>query len=30
MNVQIALRENQELGSRTTVTFGTPIITTEY
>ncbi|GAF12807.1 hypothetical protein JCM19046_1256 [Bacillus sp. JCM 19046] len=30
MNVQIALRQNADLGSRTIVTFGTPIITTEY
>lgn len=30
MNVQIALRQNSDLGSRTIVTFGTPIITTEY
>lgn len=30
MNVQIALRQGSRLGSFTTVTIGTPIITTEY
>lgn len=30
MNVQVALRQNPDLGARTAVTLGTPIITTEY
>ncbi|GAE33645.1 YwmB family TATA-box binding protein [Halalkalibacter akibai] len=30
MNIQVAIRENQRLGAGTTVTIGTPIITTEY
>ncbi|WP_413377965.1 YwmB family TATA-box binding protein [Alkalihalobacillus sp. 1P02AB] len=30
MNLQLAIRQEQGLGSRTTVTIGTPIITTEY
>jgi hypothetical protein len=30
MNVQVAIRENQRMGAGTTVTIGTPIITTEY
>lgn len=30
MNVQVALRQEERLGGRTTVTIGTPIITTEY
>lgn len=30
MNVQVALRQEERLGARTTVTIGTPIITTEY
>ncbi|GAF65053.1 hypothetical protein BTS2_1950 [Bacillus sp. TS-2] len=30
MNIQLAIRQEQGLGSRTTVTIGTPIITTEY
>ncbi len=30
MNLQLAIRQEEGLGSRTTVTIGTPIITTEY
>ncbi|WMM33889.1 YwmB family TATA-box binding protein [Shouchella clausii] len=30
MNVQVALRQNPDLGQQTRVTLGTPIITTEY
>jgi hypothetical protein len=30
MNLQVAIRENLRLGGKTTVTIGTPIITTEY
>ncbi|ARK32739.1 YwmB family TATA-box binding protein [Halalkalibacter krulwichiae] len=30
MNIQLAIRENERLGAGTTVTIGTPIITTEY
>ncbi len=30
MNVQVALRQDERMGARTTVTIGTPIITTEY
>lgn len=30
MNLQIAIRANQRLGGRTTITIGTPIILTEY
>lgn len=30
MNLQVAIRTNQQLGGQTTITIGTPIITTEY
>lgn len=30
MNLQVAIRDQQRLGGKTTVTIGTPIITTEY